>query len=280
MKESILNIREANAWAEKVWEENLEGWENRNQDYNYRKLLARPGIQEMLRKLPAVQDGIFVDLGCGDGSEMRHIGNYLAHCGSSGIFYGFDLQADLVMTAASKLHDNAAMKYLFDFGDLGNLLRKHGLTRVADRIFSTFLIQELSDAESHLRMVSECLRENGYGVFLLLHPSFGNAMLRKSAIRVNAELKSDSFEWAGEYPIVEENGGMFYVPYFHRTMRDYKTMFEKFFSLVTFFEKQPTNLVIEKARREKLSPFYDHPGNVYYPEIIRMPSALYFVVKK
>lgn len=209
----------AEQWASSVWDRNLSGWENRNQDYNYRKLLARPGMQKILGKIPRIQGGIFLDLGCGDGSEMCHINKKLFRDKNSGKFFGFDLQENLVRIARKRFKKNSSIDYSFDHGSLDDLVRKHRLIGKVDRIFSTFLLQELSDAKSHLQMISQCLKKDGYGIFLLLHPFFGTAMFSKNAIKINEELQSDDFEWAGEYPIVEENGKTFYVPYFHRSRK-------------------------------------------------------------
>ena len=82
------------------------------------------------------------------------------------------------------------------------------------------------------------------------------------------------------HDLVEENGKTFFVPYFHRSLEDYLCVARRYFSDVEFFELMPLGETIDLCKREKHSPLYDHPGNVYYPEITQMPSALIFSVKK
>ena len=273
-------IGKANMWAAGVWKRVVKSWEIRKQDYNYRRFLARPGIQEALKMLTPVKDGVFLDLGCGDGSEMRHVRRTLAEQGCGGTFFGFDLQQSLIEIARIKNRRCAPIEMVFDSGELEDLVESHSLIGKADRVFSTFLLQELSDAEKYFKMSSDCLNEGGWGVFLFLHPAFGKAILEKGCVHVNKNLKSKSWRWAGEYPIVEEDGKTFYVPYFHRELDDYLQLARKYFSAVEFLERKPTEKVIRKCERENRSPFYDHPGNVYYPEIVNVHSSLIFMVRK
>lgn len=276
----MSNSNEANLWAESVWRRAIKGWEARQQDYNYRRFLARPGMRDALRLLRPISNGAFLDLGCGDGSEMRHIRKVLAKQGFSGKFFGFDLQQSLIKIAKSKIRGKKPIETSFDFGQLARLISRHKLPDNVDLVFSTFLLQELSDADEYFKMSTACLKEGGQGIFLFLHPKFGEAMLRKNVVCVNDQLKSKSWRWAAEYPIVEEDGRTFYVPYFHRELEDYLRLARKYFSMVEFFEQKPMKKVIKKCESEKRSPFHNHLGNVYYPEIINIPSLLIFMVKK
>lgn len=272
--------KKADAWAADVWKRGIKNWAGRKQDYNYRRFLARPGMREEIGVIDPIAKGIFLDLGCGDGSEMRHIARFLREKGCGGKFFGFDLQKPLIEIAKSKIRQKKPIEMVFDFGQLVELTEKHDLAGRVDLIFSTFLLQELADAESYFKLSAGCLKRGGRGIFLFLHPAFGKAMLKKGAVRVNENLKSKTWRWAAEYPIVEEGGGTFYVPYFHRELDDYVRLAKKYFSTVDFHEYQPVEKIIRKCKKELLSPFYDHPGNVYYPEIVEIPSAIVFVVRK
>jgi len=273
-------IARANLWVADVWKKAADGWKNRQQDYNYRKFLARPFLENALNFLDPVKGGYFVDLGCGDGSEARRIEKYLTGQGYGGKFFGFDFQQSLIEIAKKKNRKNKSIEMIFDSGKLNELIRKHELQEKGDLIFSTFLLQEISDAEEYFEFLAICLKKGGWGISLFLHPAFGTAMLEKGAARVQNDLgKSRQWRWAAEYPIVEESGKTFYVPYFHREINDYLKLARKYFFEVKVFECQPTKKVIQKCKREQLSPFYDHPGNVYYPEIIEMPSSMILMTR-
>ena len=274
-------LEKADLWAANVWKMVVGSWEDRQQDYNYRRFLARPGVKKAMRILASVKDGVFLDLGCGDGSEMRHVRRVLVKQGNSGKFFGFDLQNSLIKIAKSKTRKSVPIKMIFDAGELQGLVKKYNLVNKVDRVFSTFLLQELSDEEKYFRLSANCLKESGQGIFLFLHPAFGTAMLKKKAVKINKDLgKAERWRWAAEYPIVEESGKTFFVPYFHREPDDYLKVACKYFSEIEIIELQPSKRVIEKCVQKHLSPFYDHPENIYYPEITQMPSALIFVVRK
>lgn len=277
----MSRIREIEKWAAKVWQQNVKGWEERNQDLNYRQLLARPTLKKALKNLAPVEDGIFLDLGCGDGSEMRQIHSFLIKQGNQGILYGFDFQKTLIAIARQSIPQVSPIGMIVDSGQTKTLINKHSLIGKVDRIFCTFLLQELSDARSFCQEMSSCLKPAGLALVLLLHPAFGKAMFDKGAARINQALSSKQFRWAAEFPIVEENGHTFYVPYFHRKMDDYLKLLRQYFSSVRVMaEAAPSKAVIKKAQRKRLSPFYAHPGNVYYPEILQVPSSLVFQLEK
>ncbi|MFH1182671.1 MAG: methyltransferase domain-containing protein [Candidatus Moraniibacteriota bacterium] len=270
----------AQDWARKVWEKAVKSWKARSQDYNYRKFLARPAIESSLEGLQPVKNGVFLDLGCGEGDETRHIREFLVKQGSSGTLYGFDQQRELIQIAQERKEDRYFITTFYDHGRMEELGEKYCLKGKIHRIFSTFLLQDMPDAESHFEIVFLCLRKGGRGIFLLVHPDFGKKMLEKGVLKVNTELQSRLWKWAAEYPIVEENGKTFYVPYFQRNLADYLKSLRRRFPRVTFSEWRPSAKVIKKCERQHLSPFYDHPGNVYYPEILKIPSTVVFLVEK
>lgn len=273
-------IRKAEKWASSVWKRNVSRWQNRCQDYNYRQYLVHPAIEEAIGCLNAVKGGLFLDLGCGDGSEMDFITKCLIRQGSFGRFYGFDLQRSLIETAQRKYCERRSIEMIFNHGSLDSLVRKHELYYSMDRVFSTFLLQELPNANDHLFLAMKSMKPYcGGGVFVLLDPAFGQAMLDKGVINVNEDLgETEYWRWAGEYPIVEENGRTFYVPYFHRNLEDYKKMVLENFGSFLYRQFSLSRTVLKKCNREKISPFYDHTGNVYYPQIKEIPSTLIFIV--
>ena len=68
MENSILK---ANQWSEEVWSRAVQSWEERNQDHNYRDIVARPGIFKALKSIKKIKNGKFLDIGCGEGVALR-----------------------------------------------------------------------------------------------------------------------------------------------------------------------------------------------------------------
>jgi SAM-dependent methyltransferase len=273
-------IQLASQWAEDLWKQVADNWRLRKQDLNYRTYVARPGLEEAFKGFWPVKNGIFIDFGCGDGRETQFIQALLENFGNGGIFYGFDFQKSLIRMAETlKQKDQNRVFLNFDFGNTEDLLEKYNLYRKVDRIFSTFLLQDLPDIHGHLETCNSCLKKEGGGIFLLLHPEFGKMMLKKGVIKRNPGLRSSSWRWAGKYPIVEEEGRTFYVPYFHRSVEDYLALMRRYFS-VRYLEFIPSERIVREAPAKKISPFYDHPGNLYYPEIIKIPSSLFLIFTK
>jgi SAM-dependent methyltransferase len=280
IKKKKTSLLKAQKWAREVWDRAVKRWKVRDQDYNYRRLLARPAMKSSMKALHPIKDGVFVDVGCGEGSETSCIKKILLKQGNRGVFYGFDQSQELIRIARAKKEKGNSIKSIFDYGLTNHLVSKYKLDGKVDIVFSTFLLQEISDVDSHFKTIANCLKKGGKGIFILVHPNFGERMLKKGALKVNLKLKSKSWRWVAEYPIVEEKGRTFYVPYFHRSLADYTKMLRKYFNFVEFSEFQPSKKVVKKCEREQLSPFYNHDGNAYYPEIIKSPSSLVFIVTK
>jgi hypothetical protein len=134
-----------------------------------------------------------------------------------------------------------------------------------------FVLQDIADAENYLKIIRGLLKQNGIGIFVFVHPGFGEAMKGKGALK-NIRLGDsiDDWSWVAEYPIVEEQG-TFYVPYFHRSLDFYKKVFSEFFNQSQYSELMP-------SERDKALPFSRQANNIYYPEIINSPSSLVAVV--
>ena len=73
-----------------------------------------------------------------------------------------------------------------------------------------------------------------------------------------------------------ENRKTFFLPYFHRSLDDYKKTFEKYFKNTKIIELKPD----KKIMKDKILPFYSFEDNLYYPEITEIPSSVYFVGKR
>jgi len=276
-------VSKANQWALDVWTKAVPNWKERNQDHNYRDVLARPGIYTALKSVSPKIDGQFLEIGCGDGAETFYIRDSLVKLGWSGKMFGYDLQSQLV-SVAERANSPSPIPIQFGDGSIGEFLERYNLIENVDLVTSVFVLQDLPDIHKYLANVDKVLGKDGVGVFLLVHPDFGEAMREKGGLKIKRELNprgmSVPWRWACEYPIVEENGGTFSVPYFQRTIRDYEDYFRKHFSQIETIALKPSTGDIKRSEKEHMSPFYNHLGNVYYPEIVERDSSLVIIARR
>ncbi len=278
------SISKANQWAKDVWTVAVPDWENRSQDHNYRDIVTRPGIYAALKSLSPKTSGQFLDIGCGDGSETFYIRDSLVKLGCSGRMFGYDPQSHFISAAEQANKSYSSIPIQFDNGSIQDFLENYSLSKNVDLIASIFVLQDLPDIRKHLADVDEALSERGAGIFLLVHPDFGEAMRKKGALKIEKSLNAAKVDvpwrFACEYPIVEENDRTFFVPYFHRTTDDYREYFQRYFSRIEFIGLKPSPQDINRCEQEHKSPFYNHAGNVYYPEIVEMESSLVIIAKR
>jgi ubiquinone/menaquinone biosynthesis C-methylase UbiE len=277
-------ISKASQWAKNVWARAVPNWEDRSQDHNYRDILARPGIYSALASLSSISNGQFLDIGCGEGAETFYIRDSLAKLGWSGKMFGYDFQSHFISVAEQSNKSYSSVPIQFGDGSIDDFLKKYGLSKNVDLLTSIFVLQDLPDINKYLEDVNKSLNENGTGIFLLVHPDFGEAMKKKGAVKLENALNSFGvfvpWRWVGEYPIVEEKGETFFVPYFQRTIDEYRNYFRNYFSQMDFVSLKPSLQDISHSETEHKSPFYNHLGNVYYPEIVKMESSLLIIAKR
>ena len=208
----------------------------------------------------------------------------MAKLGWSGKIFGYDPQGHFISLAEQANKSHSQIPIQFGNRSLDDFLKNHNLSGNIDLVTSIFVLQDLPDIHKYLANVDKSLREDGTGVFLLVHPNFGEAMRKKNAIKIEENLNPAeidvAWQFAGEYPIVEENGMTFFVPYFHRTIDDYKNHFQRYFRHIDFVGLNPSLQDISRSEKEHKSPFYNHSGNVYYPEIVEMDSSLIIIAKR
>lgn len=277
-------ILKANQWAQNIWTKAVPKWEKRIQDHSYRDILVRPGIYTALKSIKLKTNGQFLDIGCGEGAETFYIRNLLVQLGYSGIMYAYDPQSHFIGVAENVNKPHPAIPIQFGNGSIDEFLEKYNLSKNVDLVTSIFVLQDLPDIHKHLADVDGVLSEESVGIFLLVHPNFGEAMRKKGAVKIEESLSPQGvnvpWQFVGEYPIVEENGRTFFVPYFQRTVDDYRKYFQKYFSQIDFAGLKPSPQDIKRCERECRSPFYNHDGNIYYPEIVEMESSLVIIVKR
>ncbi|MCC7432761.1 class I SAM-dependent methyltransferase [Candidatus Peregrinibacteria bacterium] len=277
-------ISKANQWAMDVWTRAVPNWEDRSQDHNYRDILARTGIYSALASLGQISNGQFLDIGCGEGAETFYIRDSLAKLGWSGKMFGYDPQSHFIAVAQGANKSQSSIPIQFGNGSIDDFLKKYYLSKNVDLLTSIFVLQDLPDIHQYLANVDKALNETGTGIFLLVHPNFGEAMKNKDAVKLEDALNildiDVPWSWVGEYPIVEEEGRTFFVPYFQRTIDEYKNYFSKYFSQIEFVPLKPSPQEVGQSEKEHRSPFYNHSGNFYYPEIIEMESSLIIIARR
>ncbi len=271
----------ADQWAKEVWTRAVVNWEERSQDHNYRNIIARPGIYSCLKSLPIIKNGRFLDIGCADGNETLFVRDSLVKLNWSGQMYGYDPQEKFIQLTKTKNQHHSIIPTTFEHGSIEKVLKENDLFEKIDLITSIFVLQDLPNIKQYLINVNKALKNHGIGIFLLVHPNFAEIMLDKGELKLEKTLsQNDEWRFAGEYPIVEERGKTFFVPYFHRTINDYQKHFQEYFKKVKFIGLKPTQKDLRLSEKNKLSPFYNHEGNVYYPEITQMKSSLIIIAER
>jgi len=270
------------AWTEELRKGYIQPWENRRQDYAYKKYVERPVINSLLQsKIPIHANGKYLDIGCGDGNETFYIQKRLVRLGHRGILYAFDPQENLIRIAQKRnFRLYGYIPIVFDCGYLDVLAEKYNLEESVDLVTSTVVLQDLPDPKQFIESIHKCLKIGAIAIFSLVHPAFAESLLKKGALKIKFPVYKDYWQWAAAFPIVEEKQKTFNVPYFHRTIDDYLKIFNSLFTDITYLEGAPSKRNIKFYQNKSISPFYDHLGNVYFPEIIEMPSSLFLIAKK
>ena len=280
-------IQKAESWAATLWNEALPRWSGRSgQDKNYRKHVVHPAILSLLRKnFP--EGGIrILELGCGDGVFLDDTGLKALIC-NGGSYSGIDISSKLIEEARLK---HIAENIAFLRGSLAD-------TALFDRIvshneswnsvLSIFTIQEIPDIESMMENLLRILPERVLTVFVTVHPDFGEWLMHEGRMRKEVELTGGieqgelQWRWAGYYPIVDEPLEAFYLPYFHRSLEDYRSIFAGY----GFFTQDIVELPEKKHELPQLvkrgvSPFTPFETNLYWPRIGEAPSSIVFLARK
>ncbi|MFZ5955191.1 MAG: methyltransferase domain-containing protein [Nanoarchaeota archaeon] len=261
-------------WINEVWKNAQSSWNNRDQDYNYRNYIVHPALEKeisVLEKLSKDYLHSFVDWGCGEGRETLFLREILEKNNFQGCIEGIDLQESQIEYARIKNRCNTKDKIKIFFSN--SFYTVADLNHKIDFIFSLFAMQEIPFLQNFISNIYDTLKENGNLIAIFLNPDFENLLKDKNALRIHNKFKSPEWEYYGEYPIVEKTG-CFYVPFFHRPLSKYIETFEKFFFIENIQLLKPSEKLFEKFETEKISPFFEHEHNVYYPEILSKPSSI------
>ena len=285
METKLSIIHEAELWARSLWEDSLGRWANRSgQDKRYRIDVVRPAINDILgRSFP---DGALniVEFGCGDGSLLED-GVVINRIRNNGRYLGIDIASDLISRARDTFGSNRIAFEVAGLHEprLQKVVARHGGEWNA--AISVFAIQEIPGLPAVLRAMAVLLPVNTRVVFLTVHPGFGCWLRECGAMGIIDTLGDDPEEvvrlsadrpwrWTGTYPIVDEPLNPFPLPYFHRTLDDYRVMFGEAGLDITGIVPLPGKDDLRRLTERGSSPFAPFETNVYWPEIGRAPSSV------
>ena len=280
-------ILKAESWASSLWSDALPRWSGRSgQDKNYRKHVVHPAILSLLRKNFPEGEIRILELGCGDGVFLDDTG-LKALIDNGGSYSGIDISSKLVEEARLKHTAENIVFLRVSMADTALFDRIVSQNESWNCILSVFAIQEVPDIESMMENLLRILPEGVLTVFVTVHPDFGEWLMQEGRMRKEEELASGieqeelQWRWAGYYPIVDEPLEAFYLPYFHRNLEDYRSIFARY----GFFTQDIVELPEKKHELPQLvkrgiSPFTPFETNLYWPRIGEVPSSIVFLARK
>lgn len=289
-KENIIS--KANKWAAALWGRANYRWAVRmGQDRNYRSHVIHPAIASIFRELFADEPVSVLDLGCGDGVALTEdVGKEVLDGGGS--YLGVDISDELIGKARS-LRSQGNVSFME-----GNITdpdfpgKVHASGKEWNCVLSVMTIQEVPGLASFMKNLGRIVKEGDYTVIVTVHPDFAVWLRDNGRIQVESDLNypvdrkgaeadSSFWHWAGQYPIVDEPLKAFYLPYFHRTIEEYREAFAREgFSVEREIELPDKEKDLPRLIKENISPFTAFESNLYWPGIAESSSSIVFVARK
>lgn len=279
-------VIDARSWAFSLWAEAANRWSGREgQDRNYRMHVVHPALRSVLLERIPSRGLHILDLGCGDGSFLDDMENKKL-IADGGSYFGVDASCELVDAAFAR-HRKANIRFLMcDINDLETEIRIVHLRTKWDATLAVFVLQEMPDIESFFHLIGRVVPPGGLAIAITVHPSFGDWLRETGRMETADEFAREGaaapelWRWAGFYPIVDEPREPFYLPYFHRTVDDYRMAFQRAgFSVLNICEIPDSGDRI-MLKEKGISPFIPFETNRYWPRIAEEPSALLIVAVK
>lgn len=282
-------LEKVRRWAERSWADALISWKERPpQDFAYRKYVVEPAVSKIIRQLDLNKSSSIAEIGCGDGAHTLFWREQLDSLGLKDVtILGVDLLESLIDKAKRKI-----IGYRNIYFEVCDVSSEDVIKLIMDRIgtphviIAMFLLQDVPDLEGVLKTVITSLKKNGHFIAVFVHPDFAMHLLKIGQVKVTSADKDipDEYitptgivQWRfrGYYPIAQEDKPPFYVPYFHRSLKDYHEAFKK--TGLTVLESIP--LMPDKGRiatleKEKVLPFVQIEWNIYWPMIVKEPSSM------
>ncbi|MDP2984006.1 MAG: methyltransferase domain-containing protein [Candidatus Latescibacter sp.] len=279
------HLQKAESWASSLWKTALARWPDRiGQDKNYRLHVVHPTLDELLRE--RFRRGIHIlDLGCGDCSLLDDP-RFSGRIRPGGSYLGIDISGELIDKASAR-HKGEGIRFLR--GDLADQTLSNRITGVRetwDVVLSVFVIQEVPDLDTFLENLAHIASPGSLVIVVTVHPAFAEWLLDEGRLRIESSLQA-GFEsealwrWAGYYPIVDEPMEPFYLPYFHRSVEDYREAFTRTGLKVCDIRNIPDReRDLPRLRELRITPFFQFETNLYWPRIAEEPSALVIAALK
>ena len=279
------SIEQAEVWAAKLWRDSVNRWSNRTgQDISYREHVIHPALNAILHERFHGWGFRLLEVGCGDGFFLGH-GVGCAITGEGGAYLGIDLSGELIDHARKRCPDPniGFMRLDISAEYAAEAVRETGTW---DCMQSVFAVQEIPDLPGMLANLRSIATPGMFVVIVTVHPDFGQWLLDNGHMS-RALLAGDngsglalhpdsvSWRWAGTYPIVDEPREPFHLPYFHRTIDDYRAYLARAGFRVDSIRElpDPAHQIPQLVERH-ISPFYNFDTNVYWPRIAEGPSSI------
>ena len=286
VKVNATHIQQAEFWAASLWYKALPRWSGRSgQDKSYRLHVIHPALQALLRETFPERGIRILELGCGDGAFLDdRRGRELIDDG--GAYLGIDISAELIENAR-KLYAGENIDFLH-----GNLTDPALAARMVNRqefwdcALSIFALQEIPNLESVMWNLKRILPAGILIIFVTVHPEFAEWLTEEGRMkkaddhigihnREGIESGKITWRWAGYYPIVDEPHEPFYLPYFHRSIDDYRSLLEQSgFDVEKIVELPEKKHALPALVKQGISPFTPFETNLYWPRISESPSSI------
>jgi len=282
------SLNKAKDWAGRLWAESAALWAERSvQDDNYRRYVVEPVLLRQMKQVGLNSSSKIIEIGCGDGSHVVFLRGELGKMGLNSVhIVGIDNNESLIRKAKEKA--SSVNNARFEVGDATSVEATAEImksTGQVDLVIAMFLLQDTPDLEGVLTVVQAILKKGGHFIALVVHPNFAERLddtghlKRYGGTDLPLFYMSNSglvqWRYIGYYPILKADGPPFYLPYFHRTVADYRDAFiKKKFDVAAEISLIPDCGISGKWREAKIEPFYESLWNVYWPYILKEPSSI------
>lgn len=264
-----------NEWARQRWRGASSDWlEDIRGRVGYRATIVRPTLLALLEEVQLSRSDLIVDLGCAEGLETAWLHDALRLEARGVRVLAIDQLANLI-NEASRRFARDGISYIVE--DATTSAHIEGLVRGQKEsvrlVTSQFVLHDDARGLEIVRTAKRMLAPGGLFVAVIVHPSWGEALLREGSLRSFATPALDdapTFRWAAEFPMVRNNEEPYYLPYFSRSLRDYAEAFE----LAGFSEFRAVELPIDKKKLSSSDTVRRSDSNPYWPSISLMPTSV------
>ncbi len=266
-KGNIEHLKLWKEWSRRIWKEADSEWVKREgQDLIYHNEVVVPHILEAIKDNNSFCN--VVDLGAGDGYPLQKLIEKNR----------FNLHNCLLIDE-SEYKLNYARRRLKKYdtcvlvADLQSFswVQKVKSLSSPKLIISIFVIQELPYLQHFADNLKQAINDNDVTLLVTVAPIFGYNLLKGKGliIRKWKNTKMKDWKWVAKYPVPTDHK-VIYLPYFHRTLTDYRKIFSK--SGLKIEKSKYLYLEVKEAKNHFVNTVYEN-------YIFKMPSSLLFEIK-